>query len=768
MTISDNRMRIFGLILLSLLLFSNLANADYLWPLPVSKELTSNFCAYRGGHYHAGIDIRTFGKTGYNVVAVEDGYLWRVASNWWGYGNVVYLKLDNGEIAVYAHLSEFTQEVEKYVRMNQREAKRFKVNLFPEKDLFRFKKGDLIGKTGQSGVGAPHLHFEIRTAENEAIQPLRYYPGIRDGRAPRYESVTFRPIGADGTVNGSFLPHTVRFWYNRETNDYSFPEIPVICGEVGMEVKVADRRSGVERKYNVAGLKFYLNDKVVFTTSYDTLSFSTWSSLDFDYNMYQRIDGNSYYHNLYFPNGNHSPMQNNNPACENCSGMPLCTHTEPGIYDVRIVADDPAGNERIGRFKIRIVPELKICYSADDTIYSTKNMPDFRKTVLSSTHPEEDFELNISRYNPTNEEFEKTGSIKSSLREHDNAQVIYLKDIRELVGGSESTFAFISLDHTIQEKVVRSYLMGLNEGYEGKILMPDLIDRNNFIMNIDYSASHPYAWFYYKSIYRDFSKNKFFPNFLQLIGTEFPVNTLSLKLERPLEESTVGADFSSLLSDLALESLLAIGYHLKHPGIEQVFGDSTHTISLPAKHNTKFLFKLDCYSNLIDILPDDRIINDGMRITMRIPDDMPIDKAGIYGISRMRKPSFIGSDVDSTGYVSATAGSLGSYRIKIDSIPPEITKIRPQNNSTVTSSMPQISFAMKDELSGFSSDTLLIVTLDGEYLISEYDVDNKIVHSYLSTGLQTGRHELVILARDRMGNETRRNSTFIYDPSQKK
>ena len=49
------------------------------WPLDLpTRYLTSNFMEFRGGRFHAGIDLKTNSETGYTVRAVEDGYISRV------------------------------------------------------------------------------------------------------------------------------------------------------------------------------------------------------------------------------------------------------------------------------------------------------------------------------------------------------------------------------------------------------------------------------------------------------------------------------------------------------------------------------------------------------------------------------------------------------------------------------------------------------------------------------------------------------------------
>ena len=93
------------------------ANASdiYEWPLDAPPALTSTFAEYRSGRFHAGLDVKTWGKEGIACVAVADGYVWRVRTSPWGYGKAVYLKLNDGRTAVYAHLSGFVDRIEKVV-----------------------------------------------------------------------------------------------------------------------------------------------------------------------------------------------------------------------------------------------------------------------------------------------------------------------------------------------------------------------------------------------------------------------------------------------------------------------------------------------------------------------------------------------------------------------------------------------------------------------------------------------------------------------------
>ena len=95
-----------------LALFSFTYSQNYHWPTIGSKAMSSNFGEFRDGGYHMGIDIKTLEETGWPVYAVDDGYISRMVTNFSGYGKGLYLTLNDGNVAVYAHLEEFAFRLE--------------------------------------------------------------------------------------------------------------------------------------------------------------------------------------------------------------------------------------------------------------------------------------------------------------------------------------------------------------------------------------------------------------------------------------------------------------------------------------------------------------------------------------------------------------------------------------------------------------------------------------------------------------------------------
>ncbi len=72
-------------------------------------------------------------------------------------------------------MHEFAPKIAKWVREQQYSKESFSINLYPEPNLFPIKRGEVIGKAGNSGSsGGPHLHFEVRETQTQLpLNPIK-------------------------------------------------------------------------------------------------------------------------------------------------------------------------------------------------------------------------------------------------------------------------------------------------------------------------------------------------------------------------------------------------------------------------------------------------------------------------------------------------------------------------------------------------------------------------------------------------------------------
>ena len=150
-------------------------------PLNIPLILSGTFGELRANHFHAGIDIKTNGKEGYQVKSLDDGYVDRIRVGTNGYGKALYINHPNGLTTVYAHLMKFSPKIQSFVKSFQYKKETYEIQLFPKDDEIKVKAGEIIGLSGNTGGSSgPHLHFEIRNTKNQkTINPL-YYLDIKN------------------------------------------------------------------------------------------------------------------------------------------------------------------------------------------------------------------------------------------------------------------------------------------------------------------------------------------------------------------------------------------------------------------------------------------------------------------------------------------------------------------------------------------------------------------------------------------------------------
>ena len=173
-------------------------------PVDFRMLLSGTFAELRSNHFHSGIDIKTGGVEGKNIYAVADGYISRIKVSPYGFGRALYVTHPNGYVSVYGHLQKFKSEVQSYVIDEQYIMQSYSVNLFPEKDKFVVKKGEVIALSGNTGGSSgPHLHFEIRdVSTQQPINPMFFGFDIKDWIRPKILAIKIYPYDSNSNING--------------------------------------------------------------------------------------------------------------------------------------------------------------------------------------------------------------------------------------------------------------------------------------------------------------------------------------------------------------------------------------------------------------------------------------------------------------------------------------------------------------------------------------------------------------------------------------
>ncbi len=181
-----------------------------LWPMDLpERHLTSNFMEYRGGRYHAGLDLKTRSREGYPVYAVEAGWVERVRAAPSAYGRAVYVRGRSGRIYVYAHLARFNDDLRARLAAARGDTVYAARLSFAPGEL-PVVRGQVLGLSGQSGTGGPHLHFEVRDAANRPLDPQAWGFAVPDTTAPRIEAVRVLPAAPGSRIAGGEMSRVLR------------------------------------------------------------------------------------------------------------------------------------------------------------------------------------------------------------------------------------------------------------------------------------------------------------------------------------------------------------------------------------------------------------------------------------------------------------------------------------------------------------------------------------------------------------------------------
>ena len=261
-------------ITLFLFLISQSICQDVKWPTSASHFYSSNFGENRDDHFHMGLDIKTNGITGYEVVAVEDGYIHRLVSNYNGYGKALYQMTVSGHEALYAHLESFTPILEKVWHMQQTRRRSYKVDAHFSRREFQVKKGDVIGYTGNTGNSfGPHLHFEYRSSKSEPLNPLTMAFDIPDHVTPIPKKLALIPLSQGSMVNASSLVQTIPLYRDR-AGVYHFADTLSVFGDFAFAIQAVDKREGGNNSYQFQKAELLIDGRKQFELDYTKIPFS--------------------------------------------------------------------------------------------------------------------------------------------------------------------------------------------------------------------------------------------------------------------------------------------------------------------------------------------------------------------------------------------------------------------------------------------------------------------------------------------------------------
>lgn len=337
----------------------------FISPLRIPIALSANFGELRYDHFHSGIDIKTDGTTGKEIVAAASGYVYRISISPGGFGKAIYLRHPSGYSTVYAHLDRFIPEIEEYVVSRQYEEKSFMVTLWPPKDKFRFEQGDIIAFSGNTGSSSgPHLHYEIRKSDEEVpVNPLIFNFGVEDKISPVIEELVIFRAGRHTIIDNSTTNLRLRVSGNSGRYGISNGKAITISGPVGFGFKSYDLSSNSPNKSSVFSIDLLVDSSLVFSYRMDSFSFneSRYVNSHIDYETY--VKDKDFIERAYvLPN-------NRLGVYSNLVNRGICNFTDEGKHRVEIIVGDIFNNRSSLVFHvISEGPQAKADVKEDNTI----------------------------------------------------------------------------------------------------------------------------------------------------------------------------------------------------------------------------------------------------------------------------------------------------------------------------------------------------------------------------------------------------------------
>ncbi|MDE2887454.1 MAG: M23 family metallopeptidase [Gemmatimonadota bacterium] len=742
---------------------SGIAEArDYHWPMEAPPALTSSFGEYRPRRFHAGIDFKTWGKEGYPVLAVDDGYVWRVRTSPWGYGKVVYIRLKDGRTAVYAHLSGFAPRVKDVVEAEQERRGFYSVNLFFKPNQIQVKHGETLGYSGSTGSGAPHLHFEIRDRSQRPINGLLHGFEVKDTVAPTVQSVALIPMDARSRVSDKADPVTIGVKWRPELKRYVARSAPMIAGRIGVSVKAYDRADASVLSNRIAPyrLRLYVNGGEVFETTYTVFAYNQVNQVELDRNFALKVRGAGIYHNLYRAAGNQLPMYGKYRVGDGVLHAGISTSgrgvaLNPGRNRLRVLVEDAAGNRsRVDlevivnsvprvlnaraefnggsvRMRARVRdenPETVVVERSSNGGRSWRPVrplePDSSGRVRAefSHVPDAVYRVRArDRFQsegfqvcapvPPPESDAKPGLLDCTVRYYPDFAVLKIASKNLLSAAPDVTLRWASNSETASEVIQRSLY-----GYETVVRFdPDVEGEVAAVLSaVDW-------------------KGKRGRSVVRLAQT--PVRRRGAVVRSP--DGMAEARFSA----------------------DDVYGPFFGRISaIPGKGSKR----LKMVGTRFRFGPEDVPFRRKVEIVLRYPADFGRpERLGIYRLTRGGAWVFVGNRaVRGRPAVAAEVSSFSTYALLLDETPPRVRIQRPEPRAKVSDRRPVLVAAIGDPGSGIRREKDILMLLDGKRLIAEYDPDAGQVKARPRQPIAAGIHKLEVIVTDACGNRARAVRSF--------
>ena len=736
-----------------LLLFFPLLSQEYIWPTNTGKHLSSNFGEFRTTGYHLGVDMKTKGTEGHPIYAVSDGYVSRVVTNYSGFGKALYLTMEDGKTAVYAHLSKFSDKLEKRLKEEQEKSQSYLTNFYLTPNEFPFAQNDIIAYSGNSGFSfGPHLHFEIRDEKGMILNPLTNGLDQPDRLAPIVEEISLAPLNKESWVNGNQLPQNFPVFRDKK-GEYHFADTINTYGKIGLAVKTYDKREGAKNKYQPHRIEVFLNGQLYHSLEFEKLNYNWQSTANYinDYRNSRLNMGD--FVKLY--------RNYNDPLIPvHSSDSDGTFELNKGYHDIRILIYDAQKNVRIVNGTLFFMNPYEIDVT---NLGEANNIVSFLLSPKSIAIPIKS--AIIYSFTPFGFADERIDVISQERVE---------------------TGLIITLP---KNKIKRKALQFITQNDIGTVSMPThwndkKIAGDHLSLNVDLDISHSDA-----GVYIQIQPEKVIDQSLSLrLKGEFqyitkPINQIqpSVYLSAPL----LPEEFENINQiEAIIGGSIERQIQFKFP-FTVIYPDSSITIvskdgscSVKTRKNTftestlGWIEPVHKYpkitggmllTRVYQLQPFQKPMLKPINIAMRYPRKLDSRKKHLYFYDKKEGWTFIKTqEIKERRVLLGEIKHLDAIAVIEDKTPPKMIRSHPGNNGKYAAlELNQFKINIDDKLSGFDPNpNSFEVKLNDKNIFYAFQPKLKVLSYDLDEPLSVGKHKITFKATDQAGNTLEKNIQF--------
>jgi hypothetical protein len=723
-------------------------------PLKGELELASGFGDFRSNHFHAGIDYRTGGAVGKPVFAPVAGYVLRLKASYFGYGKVIYLKGDDNYVYVFGHLIDYVPRIDSVIEFQQYALKRYFVDFELPKDSVRVARGELIAYSGESGAGAPHLHFEKRTAENVPINPLTSGFPVNDKTPPVITGITFHMTDDSSLFDNA--KRTLSYDATSQSGKFTLAGAPYFHRPFGVLVDCFDRMKADGMKQAVYDLALYFDGQLAYRATFDSLDYESRDAVRLEYDYFAAVeDDEPRVRRLYDLQGNNWRGSRGNGSAIGVFGHEKQTS---GKHTIRIVASDAFGNSSEFETDFFWGPSGWL-YALDSTrTIDSANTDFFFSPTIDVTGFEFDsaamFFNRLDKWGRTPDAEAKL-SPDGHLSVHVRALTTLSKALRLMLYPKDGLPIEDNLFNGIQPS-------GTNKVQ----LKHELVDDGLLLTlygDIRYASTSRIELFAdgkrIETVHPRFFTMQHHVAFLKPTHSRRKIDRIDFILSRdPKHVCFKDESVRLFVAGLEENENIPVGEEMMiRTGRKQFFSP----VFLETREQKVPLSTKQLNSNKFVISPESILSRGELNLHLKLNAANTTNK--VSGLCRFveEKKTWrwieTNRGIDSANGLTVTGGTFATI---IDVDPPKIERLSVKHMSSVFQKRPRITMTVTDNLAGIADDQNFLIKIDGDWVIPEFDPEKSILTVVPREDLADGEHHLSIEITDRLGHKAEQYMRF--------